>query len=282
MKIAIDVRHGVSQYKTGIAWYTFNLLHSLSAIDKTNYYTLYDFRSHNFRKEYERLISILPQQSNFRVKIVRIHSGIARRYLSRLLPIEMCIGRNDLVHIPHPDMVKTYRARKIVTVHDMIHIIPESSEWLPAASRIRRAKTIRISLLQSDKIITVSQYTKGDILLTGYVPIDDLPVLYNSAYIFMYPSLYEGFGIPILETMASGCPVITSNVSSMPEVAGDAAVLVNPYSVEEISAAIEKVLSDEQFRMGLIEKGLVRAKQFSWEKTVRETLQVYREVYEKR
>jgi len=104
-----------------------------------------------------------------------------------------------------------------------------------------------------------------------------MPYLYAGASVYMYVSLYEGFGLPILEAMSCGCPVITSNVSSMPEVAGDAAILVDPYSVEEISSAIEKALSDEKLRTEMRKKGQERAKMFSWRKTAEETLQVYKE-----
>jgi len=128
-----------------------------------------------------------------------------------------------------------------------------------------------------EKLNKLPEYIKEDIILTEYVPLEDLPYLYSSATLCLYPSLYEGFGLPILEAMACGCPVLTSNISSMPEVAGDAAILVDPYSLEEIMSAIEKVLSDERLRVSLRQKGLERVKHFSWEKAARETLQVYRE-----
>lgn len=117
----------------------------------------------------------------------------------------------------------------------------------------------------------------GDIILTGYVEEEDLVCLYNGAIVFAFPSLYEGFGLPILEAMACGTPVITSNVYSMPEAAGDAAVLVNPESVEEITNAIIGLLDDQVLRKKLIDQGLTRVKQFTWEKTARETLAVYQE-----
>jgi len=131
-----------------------------------------------------------------------------------------------------------------------------------------------------EKLNRLPSYIRDDVILTGYSPLDDIPYLYNSAYVSFYPSLYEGFGLPILEAMACGCPVITSNLSSMPEVAGDAAILIDPYSIEELSSAIERVLSNEQLRQQMRHKGLERAKEFSWEKMAKETLQVYKEVHE--
>jgi glycosyltransferase involved in cell wall biosynthesis len=116
-----------------------------------------------------------------------------------------------------------------------------------------------------------------EVVFTGYVPTDDLVTLYNAATVFVYPSLYEGFGLPILEAMSCGTPVITSNVASMPEVAGEAALLVNPRSEEDLAQTLERVLTDEMLRRELGEKGLRRASQFSWEKTARLTLHAYEE-----
>lgn len=108
----------------------------------------------------------------------------------------------------------------------------------------------------------------------GHIPTGDLPGLYSGAEALVYPSLYEGYGLPILEAFACGCPVVTSNTSSMPEVAGDAAVLVDPYSVTSIVEGIKKALAGPK---GLTKKGLERVKGFSWEKAALETLNVYKE-----
>lgn len=109
----------------------------------------------------------------------------------------------------------------------------------------------------------------------GYVNDKDLPALYNGARALVYASLYEGFGLPILEAMACGCPVVTSNISSMPEVAGDAAVLVHPEEITEITKGIEIALFE---REKLVRKGFERVKKFSWKKVAQETLGVYKEV----
>jgi glycosyltransferase involved in cell wall biosynthesis len=92
------------------------------------------------------------------------------------------------------------------------------------------------------------------------------------------PSLYEGFGLPPLEAMACGTPVVISNVSSLPEVAGDAAVQCDPLDVASIAAALEQVLTDDALRAGLVHKGLARARRFTWEQTARDVLACYREV----
>jgi glycosyltransferase involved in cell wall biosynthesis len=111
----------------------------------------------------------------------------------------------------------------------------------------------------------------------GYLPEETLAVMYRLAGVFVFPSLYEGFGLPPLEAMASGTPVVTSNVSSLPEVAGDAAVLVDPYQPEAIADGIENVLCDETLRRDLRAKGLLRARQFSWEASVRRVREIYAE-----
>ncbi|MBI5970621.1 MAG: glycosyltransferase family 4 protein [Deltaproteobacteria bacterium] len=114
-----------------------------------------------------------------------------------------------------------------------------------------------------------------DVVLLGYIPIEDMPRLLASASALMFPSLHEGFGLPIVEAFACGCPVITSNVSSMPEVAGDAAMLVDPKDVDGIAHALDKLLDDTTLAEGLRLKGIERAKGFSWEKTAQETLKVF-------
>jgi glycosyltransferase involved in cell wall biosynthesis len=111
---------------------------------------------------------------------------------------------------------------------------------------------------------------------TGYVADADLPPLYAAADLFVYPSLYEGFGLPPLESMACGTPVVTSNSTSLPEVVGDAAVTVDPRDVTALATAIAEVLTSPGRRDQLIEAGLVRARQFSWERTAAETVAVYR------
>jgi glycosyltransferase involved in cell wall biosynthesis len=115
---------------------------------------------------------------------------------------------------------------------------------------------------------------------TGYVPDADLPFLYNAAELFVYPSLLEGFGFCALEAMACGTPVVTSNVTSLPEVVGDAALTVDPTDEEALAAAIHRALTDEPLRERLREAGSARAALFSWERTAAETLAVYRKVIE--
>ncbi|MBW9221791.1 glycosyltransferase family 4 protein [Methanothermococcus sp. SCGC AD-155-C09] len=118
-----------------------------------------------------------------------------------------------------------------------------------------------------------------DVIFTGYVPEEDLPALYNAADLFVYPSIYEGFGLPPLEAMACGIPVITSNSSSLPEVVGNAGIMVDPYDVDGLSRAMYEVLTNDGLREELRKRGLERAKLFTWKKCAEEHLKVYEEVY---
>jgi glycosyltransferase involved in cell wall biosynthesis len=114
--------------------------------------------------------------------------------------------------------------------------------------------------------------------LIGFADDDDLPALYSGAECVAFPSLYEGFGFPVLEGMACGTPVVTSNVSSLPEVAGDAALLVDPYDIEAITDAIRRILDDSDLRQTLIERGIAQAAKFTWEKSAQELCQIYNKI----
>jgi glycosyltransferase involved in cell wall biosynthesis len=116
---------------------------------------------------------------------------------------------------------------------------------------------------------------KDKIKLLGYVDKDDRPYLYNAAKIFAYPSFYEGFGLPVLEAMACGTPVITSSVSSLPEITGDAALLVDPNNEEELVIVLQQLAISEQVRKAYSAKGLEQAKQFSWKKTAEEYFNIF-------
>jgi len=115
-------------------------------------------------------------------------------------------------------------------------------------------------------------------MLAGFVPVEDLPPLYGAAEALVFPSLYEGFGFPVAEAMACGCPVITSNVSSLPEVAGGAALLVDPASVDEITAAMRRILEEPALRERLKNDGLTQAARFTWERSAAEVLDILRKV----
>ena len=116
---------------------------------------------------------------------------------------------------------------------------------------------------------------KDDVIFTDYVTDEYLVKLYNAADLFVYPSLYEGFGLPPLEAMACGCPVITSNTSSLPEVVGDAGIMIDPNDIDSLTESMHKILTDNELRKEMSRKSLERAGMFSWKKTTKETWDVY-------
>lgn len=161
------------------------------------------------------------------------------------------------------------------------------SRILQAYSRlpIKIKNIFRLKIVAStDQAAQVFSEKTKDLFISPHVDIlvnvslKKLILLYNQATVFVFPSLYEGFGIPIIEAMTCGCPVITSNYGSMKELAQKAAFLVNPYSEKEILSAMKKIVQNKKFKAQIRAKGLKRARQFSWEKTAKETLKLYKKV----
>jgi glycosyltransferase involved in cell wall biosynthesis len=131
---------------------------------------------------------------------------------------------------------------------------------------------------QYQDILNLALSLGNRIQITGYLPQEDLIPLYAGASLFVYPSLYEGFGMPLLEAMASGVPIVASKTSSIPEVVGDAGILVDPLSISDLSEAILKLLENSSLRSTYKERGIQRAKQFTWERAAQETLKIYQEI----
>lgn len=119
---------------------------------------------------------------------------------------------------------------------------------------------------------------KDEVVFTDYVDENDKPLIYKMADLFLFPSLYEGFGIPVLEAMASSVPVITSNVSSLPEVAGDAAILVEPKDTEAIAKYINEITNNEELKKDLVKRGHAQAKKFTWEASAEKTYNIYKQI----
>lgn len=131
--------------------------------------------------------------------------------------------------------------------------------------------------LNQNLFATVEELGLTDtVIFPGYVHSEELPLWYNAATVFAYPSLYEGFGMPVTEAQACGTPVLTSRSSSLPEAAGDAALFVDPQDVDEIAAGLDRLLTDAELRQDLSSRGLAHAGSFSWSRTARQTAQVYR------
>lgn len=117
------------------------------------------------------------------------------------------------------------------------------------------------------------------VIFTDFIPLNDLPIFYNCSELLAYPSFYEGFGLPPLEAMACGTPVIASNITALPEVCLDAALLINPYSVDELRLSMEKILTDTTLKSHMINKGLIVSSIYTWEKTSLETVKAYESIY---
>lgn len=175
------------------------------------------------------------------IKHVIIKYGIKKRYLLSVCTLE---PRKNLERL-------LYAVSKIQATDDIMLVLVGMKGWIGDTF---------FSLINELNL-------KDKIIITGYVPNEDLAPLYTGADVFVYPSLYEGFGLPVLEALQCGCPVITSNSSSLPEVVGDAAILVNPKNVDEISQAIDRVLMDKFLKKELKKLGLKQSKKYSWENT---------------
>jgi glycosyltransferase involved in cell wall biosynthesis len=192
------------------------------------------------------------------VEAVRTRFGIDGPYLLSLGGIE---PRKNL-----PSLIRAYAALP-ADVRPTLIIAGAGVAWNPEGGRLLDAA-----------LAELPGQVRERISLVGYVSGADKAALIGGAEALVYPSLYEGFGLPVLEAMACGTPVLTSDVSALPEVAGGAAVLVDPRSVDSIREGIQRLLTDDQLRAGLTEAGMARAEAFSWTETARRTASVLREV----
>lgn len=147
--------------------------------------------------------------------------------------------------------------------------------YIDLKSKGIRHKLVIVGRYRPKEAQVLKKIQSSDALYLGEVPTDDLALIYNLASLLVMPSLYEGFGLPALEAMASGVPVAASSVASLPEVIGDAGILLDPEDISNISEVIYKGLVDDDLRRELIRKGLERVKEFSWKKTAQQTLQLY-------
>lgn len=175
--------------------------------------------------------------------------------------------RNYFLYIGRQDPYKNLQ--RLITAFSALPNRNDYELWLAGPYDKRYSPLLEIQTQE----LGISHLVK----FLNYVSYDELPIIINQAIALVFPSLWEGFGLPVLEAMACGTPVITSNVSSLPEVAGDAAILINPYNPGEITAAMTTIINDSETRKQLSEKGLKRANQFSWEKTGLATVEVLKQ-----
>ncbi|NAS32699.1 glycosyltransferase [Flavobacteriaceae bacterium R38] len=217
----------------------------------------------------------------FKVKdenLKAIHNGVTDRFTNNISDQQKAeikkkygLPEQFLLHIGNTDPRKNTQ-RVIEAFHLYANKNPDGSKLVLIGINQTKLHSILSELNLLNEL-------ENKIVLTGYVADEDLPVIFNMAQIFLFPSLREGFGIPIIEAMACGTPVITSKTSSMPEVAGDAALLVDPYKTEDIYNGITKITSDTHLKNELINKGLEHYKLFSWKNTAHDVLALYKQLY---
>lgn len=249
----------------------------------------------NILKEADKIIAVskatakdLEEIFNLpRKKIKVIYHGIDRRFFRKrgLAEIKKIkkkykISNNYLLFLgtfePRKNIVRLIEAYERFR-NGLIHSsISQKKDFFSKYQLVLAGAEDKNSKKIKEKIFK-SRYRK-DIILPGYIAADDLGRLFSGADLFIFSSLYEGFGLPIIEAMAKRVPVITSNVSSMPEVSQDAALLIDPYDVAQMAQAIYDVLTDKRLNKKLRDRGLKRAKNFKWEKCAKETLAIYKQL----
>ncbi len=199
--------------------------------------------------------------------------GRQRRYRERILeryqikyPFILYVGNIR----PQKNVPRLIEAFAVLRGELLQHDKYADLRLIVIGDEISRYPAVRLAAMQSR--------VENAVRFLGFVPIDTLRVFYEAATVFAFPSLYEGFGLPPLEAMAAGTPVVTSNVSSLPEVVGDAAVVVNPDNVFDIARGLRDALLDEELRETLIARGYQQVKRFNWRTTAEEVLDTYRQV----
>jgi glycosyltransferase involved in cell wall biosynthesis len=235
------------------------------------------FAVSNFTKnEIEQLFGIPP------ARIEMIYNAIDERFLrGHATPADrQLIAERYQVNYPF-----LLYAGKVSAHKNVIRIIEAFSALKAELEKDAAYPELKLIIIGDDlsgnpdlRRTVIRSGVQNDVRFLGFVPVEVLRIFYDQAKIFVFPSLYEGFGLPPLEAMAHGTPVVTSNVSSLPEVVGNAAVLVHPENVFEIMRALHRVLMDRALREKMKERGYRQAAKFSWEKSVRKIMNSYREV----
>ena len=204
-------------------------------------------------------------------QITAIHLGF-KREIYRVYPPRELVPIREQYHLPENFIlfVGSIEPRK-----NLMNLL-KSYGALPGSIR-KEYKLVLAGFKgwENKEIMRIIDKLESDVFYIGYIPEKDLGKIYSLARLFVYPSFYEGFGLPPLEAMACGCPVIVSHAASLPEVCGEAAYYINPHEVESITAGMERILADNSLRDILRSKGLERAALFSWEKAAREHLKVF-------
>lgn len=222
---------------------------AISEATKKDTMEILEIPEDKIRVVYEAIPDDISQIKNKKtIETVKAKYGIKGNYLLSVATLE-----------PRKNLKRIIQAFQALGIKDLKLVIVGKSGWDTS--------------LQGDDLKKMS-----NVFFTGYVNRQELAALYSGAVCLAFPSLYEGFGLPILEAMKCGCPVVTSHLSSMPEVAGRAGILVDPMDVEEIGKGFYEVVSNKVKRQEMIKEGFKQVEKFSWEKTAKETLRVYQDV----
>jgi len=205
-------------------------------------------------------------------KIRVIHNGIQEKWLDEFKPASM----EDQEFILYAGRLTTMK-----NITGLLRAFSMIMNRVPHKLLIIGGRREEFERALKKTGLPSSSFDNGRIVFKGQVTAEEMRRLLNRASIFVFPSFYEGFGLPPLEAMASGCPVVVSNVASLPEVCGEAACYVDPYAVESIADGMQRTLTDRRLRQRLIEKGRQRASLFRWEESARQHLEVFREILRK-
>lgn len=243
------------------------------------------YRSMNrVTKNIDKIITISKYSKNDIIKFLHVspnkvsvtHLGVEKHFCKIKNPALLDQVRKKL-HLPNSFVlfVGTIEPRKNIPF--LIKAFAKVKEDLPKETKLviaGRKGWERKDTYSLPSLLGI----ENDVIFTGQIEDTYLPALYNLADVFVYPSLYEGFGLPVLEAMACRCPVITSNVSSLPEIAGKGALLINPANENELAKKIKDVIINQKIRENLIHSGFIQSEKFSWETCALQTLNIYKNV----
>lgn len=236
------------------------------------------------RTAVERADAIITISQNSKKDIVEIYKCSPEKIHVTLLGYEEkfkpCSDEAKKLAIKNKYQIKNNFLLSVGTIEPRKNLLGTLRAYLSLPEKLRDNLSIIVAgnkgWLNSQLFSFVEENNlKDKVKFLGFVDENDLPTLYSLATIFIYPSFYEGFGLPVIEAMAGGCPVICSNTSSLPEVAGNAAELIDPYNQSQFNQALKNLLTDEKKREKMREKGLKHCRDFSWRKCARQTLDIY-------
>jgi glycosyltransferase involved in cell wall biosynthesis len=275
-------------------WHATSFFEATLGDQRSQVVTIYDMTTFIFPEQRGREVS--EKLSNRTIKVIRKAKKIiaisesTKRDILKFVPA-VAAEKIKVIHLAANNIFRKDKSKKKNIILSVGTVEPRKNlkKLIVAYKKLPQELKNKYKLYivgangwnNSDIYQEAKQEVKASrIVFKNFVSDKNLVKLYNQAKIFIYPSVYEGFGLPILEAMNCGTPVITSKISSLPEVAGNAALYINPRDEEDITKNITKLLKNSKLQKKLIKAGFKQAKKFSWEKTARETLKVYQEVYE--